>query len=457
MLKNEKSKVLSKKFMEYIPGGHSNLRVPMDVTSYRLFIEKAKGSHLYDVDGNEYIEYNGALGPNILGYAMPEWTEKLKDYLDNAGTSIGSNLLFSPYDVEVAEMLRNYIPCCEQVKFAITGTDAVQVAFRIMRGYKNRPVIVRFEGHYAGWVDDVLGGRANPDPNAKPYTDFGTEGLPDDYPYATLGRKQTAGEEVFMLPWNDFERLEDTFEKYHDEIAGIHLEGIVANHEMLYPKPGWLEKIRELCDKYDVVMSMDEVISGLRVGIGGVQEYLGVTPDICTMGKAISNGFPVSCVCGKKKVMQVVENGVLTPGTYRGWAFGQCAVKATLDILTKDNCACYKRREPIQEKLVAGLDEIAKRRDIPMTITEAPGMFSTLFGIPGGRQRLYTNEQLAEFRPKRVETFQKYLQEQGVFLMFGGRLYLSMAHTMEDIDKTLEAADVAMKKMHDNDYKYIAE
>lgn len=457
MLKNEKSKALSKKFMEYIPGGHSNLRTPMDVTSYRLFITGAKGSHLYDVDGNEYIEYNGALGPNILGYCHPEWTERLKEYIDKAGISIGSNLLFSPYDIEIAEMLRKYIPCCEQVKFGITGSDAVQVAFRIMRGYTGRNVIVRFEGHYAGWEDDVLGGRATADVDAKPYTDFSTEGLPDDYPYATIGRKATASQEVFMLPWNDFERLEDTFEKYHDEIAGVHLEGIVANHEMLYPADGWLEKIRELCDKYDCVMSMDEVITGFRIGIGGAQEYLGVIPDICTMGKALSNGFPVSCVCGKKKVMQIVENGVLTPGTHRGWAFGQCAAKATLDILTKDNCACYERRKPIQEKLIAGIDDAAKRHDIPLTITEAPGMFSTLFGIEGGRRTLYRNEELADFKTKRVEVFQKYLQEQGIFLMFGGRLYISMAHTMEDVDRTLEAVDVAMKKMHDNNYKYIAE
>lgn len=457
MLKSEKSEALTKKFMDMYPGGHSQLRVPMDVTNHRLFIERAQGSHLYDVDGNEYIEYNGALGPNILGYCVPEWTERLKEYLDKNGTAIGSNLLFSPYDIEIAERLRKYIPCCDQVKFTMTGSDCVQAAFRIMRGVTGRQVIIRFEKHYSGWFDNVLGGRCQKDPNARPTTDFSSEGLPEGYEYNTLGRSLYAGEEVFMLPWNDFEALERTFEKYHDEIAGVHFEAVVANNEMLYPKEGFLEKIRELCDKYGAIMSIDEVITGFRVGIGGAQEMFGVTPDICTLGKALSNGFPVACIAGKHEVMDKIRSKILVPGTYSGWAFGQVAAVTTLDILAKDNFACYDKRNAVQEVLMDGLVDSARRYDIPLAITEAPGMFYTVFGVEGGRSTFYMEEDIADFRPELVKVFQQYLQEQGVFIMFGGKWYISMSHTKEDIEKTLQAADIAMKKMRDNNYKFIAE
>jgi len=457
MLKKDRSEALTEKFNQYYPGGHSNLRIPMDVTNHRLFIETSKGTHLVDVDGNEYIEFNGSMGPNILGHAYPEYVERLTEYMQNHGTAIGSNLLFSPLDIEVAEKLRKYVPCIEEIKFTTSGSEAVQMAFRIMRAYSGKTVIVRVEGHYGGWPDNILGGHRNPDPDARPEVDFTPAGGPGEDPYYTEGRVPWAGKEVFMIPWNDFEALERTFDRYHDEIAGIHMEGIVWNHDGLYPKPGYLERVRELCDKYDIVMSMDEVITGFRVNIGGAQTLVGVTPDICTLGKAMSNGIPVSCVGGKKKIMDCIRGGhVLCPGTYPGFGLGQCAVNTTIDILSRDNCAIYGKVFKVQEKLMDGMIECANRYDIPLTITEANGVFSTIFGVPGGRRRLYTNEDLAGFDKKIVETFQKYLQENGVFIMFGGRWYVNASHTEDDIDKTLIAIDKAMKAMRDNNFKFIA-
>jgi len=448
MLKKDKSEALTKKFNEYYPGGHSNLRIPMDVTNHRLFIEKSKGTHLIDVDGNEYIEYNGSMGPNILGHANPEFVQRLTEYMIENGSQIGSNLLFSPLDVEVAEKLSELVPCVEQVKFTVSGSEAVQLAFRIMRAYTGKTTIVRVEGHYGGWPDNVLGGRRTTDPNSKPYTDFSRAEGPGVDPFYTEGRVPWAGKEVFMIKWNDFEMLEETFEKYHDEIAGIHLEGIGWNNDGLYPKEGYLEKIRELCDKYDIVMCMDEIITGFRVDIGGAQKVLGVTPDICTMGKAIANGIPVSCVGGKSKIMDTIRDGrVLCPGTFPGYGLGMCAVKTTLDILSRDHASIYAQVFKVQERIMDGLVEISNRYNIPLTITESNGVFSTIFGVPGGRRRLYTQEELKGFDKKIVEVFQKYMQENGVFLMFGGRWYVNAAHTMEDAEKTLEAADKSMKAM----------
>lgn len=458
MLKKEKSEMLSKEFNKYYPGGHSNLRIPMDVTEHRLFIAKSQGTHLTDVDGNEYIEYNGSMGPNILGHAHPEFVERIVEYMRNNGTAIGSNLLFSSMDVEFAKRLSESVPCIEEIKCTITGSEAVQAAFRIMRAYTGKNVIVRFQGSYAGWCDNVLGGRINTDKNAEvPYTDFTTHGGPESDPYYTEGRSPLAYRETIMLPWNDFEALEECFDKYHDIIAGIHLEGIVWNHEGLYPKPGFLEKIRELCDKYNIVMSMDEVITGFRVSIGGAQKVLGITPDICTMGKALSNGIPMSCVGGKKHIMDCIRgNKVLVPGTYPGYGLGMAAALATMDILTRDDCAAYQKVYAVQEKIMDGLVDISKKYDIPLTITEANGVFSTIFGVPGGRRKLYTNEDLDGFDTNIVNNFQRYMQENGVFLMFGGRWYVNISHTMEDAEKTIAAADKSMKALKENNYKYVA-
>ncbi|WP_294379110.1 aspartate aminotransferase family protein [uncultured Clostridium sp.] len=458
MLKKDKSEALTKEFNKYYPGGHSNLRIPMDVTEHRLFIAKSEGTHLTDVDGNEYIEYNGSMGPNILGHSHPEFTKRIVDYLKNNGSAIGSNLLFSPMDVEVAKLIEKYVPCAEEIKFTTTGSEAVQAAFRIARAYTGKTVIVRFAGSYAGWCDNVLGGRINPNKDEIPYTDYTLIGGPEVDPYYTEGRVPWVNKETFLIPWNDFDALEETFEKYHDLIAAIHFEGIVWNHDGLYPKPGFLERIRELCDQYNIVMSMDEVITGFRVNIGGAQKVLGVTPDICTMGKAISNGIPVSCVAGKKKIMDVIRgNKVLVPGTYPGYGLGMAAVLATIDLLTRDNCAVYDKVFKVQEKIMDGLVEISNKYDIPLTITEANGVFSTIFGVPGGRRRLYTDEDLKGFDKELCNNFQRYMQENGVFLMFGGRWYINASHTMEDAEKTLIAADKSMKALKENNYKFIVQ
>ena len=456
MLKKDKSQALSDKFNQYYPGGHSNLRIPMDVTNHRLFIEKSVGTHLTDVDGNEYIEYNGSMGPNILGHAYPEFVEKLTAYMKDHGTAIGSNLLFSPYDISVAEKLCKYIPCCEEVKFTSSGTEAVQMAWRIMRAYSGKNIIVRVEGCYGGWADAVLGGRRVEDAEGRPTVDFSILDDVQEDPYSTLGRVPWAGDGVFMVPWNDAEYLERVFEKFHDEIAGIHMEGHVWNHEGLKPLPGYLEKVRELCTKYDIVMSMDEVICGFRVNIGGAQALTGVTPDICTIDKAMGNGIPTAAVAGKKKVMDCIRGGkVLCPGTYPGYGLGQVATDTVIDILSRDNCAIYGQVWKLQEKLMDGMIASANKYDIPLTITSDNGVFSTIFGVPGGRRDLFTNADLVGFDKKIVESFQKYLQEFGVFIMFGGRWYVNASHTEEDIEKTLVAIDKAMEQLKKHNYKFV--
>lgn len=440
---HDKCRELTPIFNDIFPGGHSNFRVPFEATQNRVFIARAEGCRLWDIDGNEYIDFMNAMGPMILGHRHPEYVQSLKDYLDVMSTSIGSGIFYTPADIELGRKMTQLIPCAEKVKLCLSGTEAVQLAIRLARVYTGRPYFLRFEGHYHGWLDNILGGVSNPDRSMKPY---GIDNPDIDLVTFTKGRSPHALEESFILPWNDLERLEEVLERYGDEVAIIHFEGIVLNHFGMMPKPGFIEKIRELCTKYGIVMSMDEIITGFRVGLTGAQGYLGVTPDIATFGKAIAGGIPFSAVTGRADIMnQLEDRTALGPGTFNGHPLGVQAALTTLTILERDGGACYDEMWRIQQRLMEGLREIADRRGIPALVHGVPGAFHLLFGVT--KDGVYGEEDLEEFDLNLLYAFWPMMQEEGVIVMAGGRWYMNMAHTDADIDRTLEAADKIMAHM----------
>jgi glutamate-1-semialdehyde 2,1-aminomutase len=444
MLKTEKNKVLTEKFNKLYPGGHTNLRVSLEATQHRVFVVRAEGSHLWDVDGNEYIDYQGGLGPNILGHRHPEYVQALKDLLDTSSVCLGSGLFHTPDDIEVAERLVKHVPCAERVKFCLSGSEAVQLAIRLARGYTGRPYFIRFGGHYHGWFDNIIGGLVDPNPKGKPFPFYDPNADPMTDPYFTKGRAPSTDQESFLLPWNDLDILEDTLKKYGDEVAIIHFEALVVNHGALEPRPGFLEKVRELCTKYGIVMSIDEVITGFRMGISGAQGHYGVTPDIATFGKAMAGGLPFSAVVGKAEIMeQLRARTVLGPGTFNGNPLGMRAVLATLKILEKDNGAAYDKMEKLQLRLTDGLSALAKKHGIPLRIQGARGLFYTAFGLDSDKV-LYTEEDLAGIDFQKVLQFWAALKQEGISAVIGGRWYMSIAHTEEDVTRTLEAADKVM-------------
>jgi glutamate-1-semialdehyde 2,1-aminomutase len=442
-MKHDKCQDLTHKFNAIFPGGHSNFRVPFEATQNRIFITKAEGSHLWDADGNEYIDYMCAMGPNILGHRHPDYIQTLKEYLDEMSFAVGSGILFTPADIELGEKIIKHIPCAEKIKFCLSGTEAVQMAIRLARAYTERPYFIRFESHYHGWLDNVLGGVINPNSDEKP---FGVDNPDLDLVTYTQGRNPRALEESFVLPWNDVERLEEVLDKYGEEVAIIHFEGIVCNHFGMMPKPGFIEKIRELCTKYGIVMSMDEVITGFRLGLGGAQGYLGVTPDIATFGKAMAGGVPFSAVVGKAEILNQLQDGtVLGPGTFNGNPFAVKAALTTLSILEKDNGACYDEMWRVQKGLMDGLSDLAQKYDIPVLIHGLTGVFHTLFGIT--KDAIYTDADLEDFDLNLLYSFWPKMHEEGIIVMAGGRWYMTMSHTDEDVDRTLEAADKTMAQM----------
>jgi glutamate-1-semialdehyde 2,1-aminomutase len=447
MINKKRSEELTFEFNKLYPGGHTNFRTYVETG--RTFAMKSEGSHVWDIDGNEYIEYTGAMGPSLIGHRNAEYVAALKDLLDQQNPVMGSAQLYSLDDIEVAKKLIQHVPCCEAVKFCLSGSEAVQMAIRLSRAYTGRKYFIRFTGNYHGWFDNVLGGQYDSDREDQPFPYFDPHSTPANDPYYTKGRSEFGHMECFLLPYNDIEMLEATVEKYKDEIALIHLEAIVCNKFCMRAKPGFLEKIRELCDRYGIVMCFDEIITGFRVGLNSAQGLLGITPDLTTLGKAFAGGLPMAAVVGKAEILNMMsDRSVLGPGTFNGYPLGMRGTLAALRILERDNGAVYQSMAAVQKKLTDGLKALAKQHGLPMSIQGETGVFYYLFGVEtDGYIFSEKDECLKHLNQELQYKFWVEMQNEGIFIMRGGRMYMNIAHNDEDVEKTLYAANKAMSRL----------
>lgn len=441
-IKNDcpKSRAMTKEFLDYFPVAHSNMRIKVSAQNYRMFTDHGEGCRLYDVDGNEYVDYCISYGPAALGTAYPELADALCDLIRHQPTA---SFFFTEDDIKLGKLIRKNVPCGEKIKMAMTGTEAVQVAIRIARAYTGKSMILKFQECFHGWIDNIFGGQYE-----KNHAGMPTMSVPESDHCYTLGRGMLSGEETLVIPFNDFDILEDTFKKYGHLLAICHFEAVPINDFSIQPKPGYLEKIRELCTKYNVVMSMDEVLTGFRVSPGGAQKLFGVTPDIATFAKMFAGGIASAFVCGKEEVMRVLpEHNVLAAGTFNGWPLAQRAAATTIDILTRNDGAMYKHMYAMQEKLMDGLIALADKHGIPLRITENPGCFYTIFGVEGGRKPIYSEEEIAGRDMDMCGKFRKMMEHYGVLILPENRWLMSFVITDDDIAWTLEAADTVMKQM----------
>jgi glutamate-1-semialdehyde 2,1-aminomutase len=437
MESNSKTQQLYERASNVMPGPQSNLRIPLSAEP--LFIIKGKGARLWDADGNEYIDFMLAAGPGILGHGNREYIETLKNQLDTLYYSV-SGASQTPMEVELAEKVVQYVPCAQKVRFCLSGTEAVQLAIRLARAYTKRRYFIRFEGHYHGWLDNVLGGAVNDRPSGKP---FAIES--DNDPLGTEGRDPGAFEQSFKVPWNDIEVLERVLETYGEEVAMVHMEPILCNGGCCPPRPGYLERVRELCTEYGVVLSFDEVITGFRVGLGGAQGELGVTPDIATFGKAMAGGIPIGAVAGKTEIMDLLlERRVIGAGTFNGYPFGMAASLATLRILEKGHGSYYRDMDRLQGRLMKGLKAIGRRYGIPTLVQGPRGVFFHHFI---DKEVAYSVRDLKEGDVEKQNRFRTLLAENGVLIMWRGRWYVSGGLSEVDVDRTLESADRAMARL----------
>lgn len=423
----EKSKKAFQEALPLMPGGvNSPVRAFKNVKMDPIFIERGKGSRVYDIDGNEYIDYVLSWGPLILGHADDRVVEALKETAEK-GTSFGAP---NEWETKLAKLVIERVPSIEVVRMVNSGTEATMSALRLARGYTGRDKIVKFTGCYHGHGDSLL---------IKAGSGVATLGLPD-----SPGVPASVAQNTLTVPYNDIESVELAFEKYGDDIAGVIVEPVAGNMGVVPPLPGFLERLREITEQYGALLIFDEVMTGFRVDYYSAQGKFGITPDITCLGKVIGGGLPVGAYGGRREIMErVAPSGpIYQAGTLSGNPLAMVAGYMTLSQLTKED---YDYFEKLGKRLEEGLSEAAKKYDIPHTINRVGSMIGFFF----------TNEDVTSFEKAQtsdVDMFARYFKEmlnQGISLppsQFEG-MFLSTKHTEEDIEKTIQAAEVAFSKL----------
>jgi glutamate-1-semialdehyde 2,1-aminomutase len=415
------------------PGGiHSNVRAAWQ--PHAMFYDHGKDGRVWDVDGNEFIDYVLARGPLLLGHSPKPVLDAVKAQLDRGLMFAGQHVL----EVEASERMSKLVPCAEMVRFGCSGSEAVHAAIRLARAVTGRPKIVRFEGHYHGWYDNIFWSSAPPLDKAGPRE--------EPVPVAsTRGQSACDAQNLVVLPWNDLAAVKHAFERCGSEIAGILTEPIMCNTGGILPEPGYLEGLRELCTRHGALLIFDEIITGFRVALGGAQAHFGVTPDLATFAKALAGGFPVSAVAGKRQYMRSFGDlSVSHAGTYNAGAPSMAATVAALDMLSADNGAALQHAHRMGDRLRTGIAEIARKAGKKTTIRGLAPAFHVSFNETGP---VTDYRSYAAYDRSVYGRFWAALQDRGVRTIPGGLWFVSTAHTERDVDQTLAAVEEAIREV----------
>ena len=402
-----------------------------------LVFERSDGMRLYDPDGKDYIDLVCAMGPAMWGNTNEELFAAVEKQLRKL-FACGSAVAYTTAEIELAEKIVELVPCAEKVRFGISGSEADQLAMRIARGATGKPYVLRFDGHYHGWLDPVLGGKAGPESDELPF--------PEPSPATdSLGLTSSVFNETLMIPWNDADRLERTLAAHHDEISMVLMEAVMCNNACCPPRPGYLERVRELCTKYNVLLAFDEVITGFRMGLGGAQEHYGVTPDLAIFAKALSGGLPLSCVAGSDEVMSAIsDNKVFGIGTFNTFPLAMASSLCNLEMLARDDGAYYKQVDVWQQQLMDGLNASAEKHGHDFIAQGPRGFFYTDFSP---RDVIYSPADLVDSDNTKKQQFRVLAHEEGVIIGGNNRLSVSGALTQEDVSEALERLDRAMARL----------
>jgi glutamate-1-semialdehyde 2,1-aminomutase len=427
-MKRKKSIELYRRALGMIPGGvNSPVRAFKAIGISPTFAECAKGSKIWDVDGNEYIDYVGSWGPMILGHAHPKIVAALKKVVAK-GTSFGAPTTF---EIELAIKVKKAFPSMELVRMVNSGTEAVMSAIRLARGYTGRDKILKFEGCYHGHGDSLL---------VKAGSGAATFGIPD-----SLGIPEDLAKHTLTASYNDLDGVRNVVRQYPKQIACIIVEPIAGNMGVVLPEKGFLEGLRKICDEEGIVLLFDEVITGFRVAFGGAQELYGIKADLTCLGKIIGGGLPVGAYGGKEKIMEKVAplGGVYQAGTLSGNPLAMTAGIKTLEQLKSKKI--YQELEQKVSYLAENISISAEEKGIALCINHTRGMFTLFF--TEGPVRDYRTARMSD--TNRFAKFFIEMMEQGVYLppsQFEA-WFISMAHTQKDLDKTIEACDNAFKNL----------
>ena len=428
----DRSRALLDRARQSLAGGVSSpFRAQFPVP---LYLTEGCGARLKDVDGNEYIDYVLAWGPMILGYAHPAMVEAVRRQAERAHDYGEQHEL----EIEVAEKIQELVPCAERIAFTSSGSEAVQLAQRLARGFTGRNLVLRFEGHYHGWMDSALVG----------YRATAETAGPLEQPNPVLGSKgqvPNAAENTVVAPWNRLEILERIMERLAGRIAMVMMEPVLCNSGCILPAPGYLEGVRDLCRRHGALLMFDEVITGFRMALGGAQSHFGIMPDLATFGKAVAGGLPLSVVAGRRDVMeQMFGGGVAFGGTFNGNPLSLAGSAAALGVLARDNGAALARANRTGGSLLEGVRDLGRKHGLPLLATG----FGTAFAL-----HFTSKTELVDYRDtfaddrEMLRRFLLLALDEGLHIVPDGRMYTSCAHTERDMDETLAALDRAFARL----------
>jgi len=423
-----KSEEIFQTAQNLMPGGVSSpVRAFKSVGGQPIVFDRVKGAYVWDVDGNQYIDYVGTWGPAICGHTHPEVICALHDALEK-GTSFGAP---SALENVLASMVIEAVPSIDMVRFVNSGTEACMAVIRLMRAFTGRDKIIKFSGCYHGHADMLL---------VQAGSGVATLGLPD-----SPGVPKSATASTLTAIYNDLESVKSLFEANPDSIAGVILEPVVGNSGFVPPDSGFLEGLRLITQEHGSLLVFDEVMTGFRIAYGGAQEKFGVTPDLTTLGKVIGGGLPVGAYGGRKDIMSMVAPAgpMYQAGTLSGNPLAMTAGIKTLELLQKPGT--YEQLDKITKKLSEGLLQIAKETGH----SACGGQISAMFGMffTGGPVRNYDDAKTSDLA--KFSRFHRGMLERGIYLapsQFEAG-FTSLAHTDEDIDRTLEAAREVMSSI----------
>ncbi|ABS28669.1 glutamate-1-semialdehyde 2,1-aminomutase [Anaeromyxobacter sp. Fw109-5] len=422
-MKTELSEKLFAKAQTLFPGGvNSPVRAFRGVGGTPRFIARGKGSHLFDVDGNDYVDYVLSWGPMIVGHAHPEVMREVQDAMKE-GASFGAP---SPREITLAELVRERMPWIEKMRFCSSGTEATTAAIRVARGFTSRDDILKFEGCYHGAGDPLL---------VKAGSGVETLGLPD-----SPGVPADLAKHTLTLPYNDLAAVERLFAERGGSIACVIIEPVVGNMGVLVPKDGYLQGLLALCRKHGALFIVDEVMTGFRVSSGGACGLFGVRPDLVTFGKVIGGGLPVGAFGGRADVMDRVAPAgpIYQAGTLSGNPMAMAAGHATLRLMTG---AAYEKLERLSAKLADGLRERAAAAKVPVQVNRVGSMLTVFFA----EQPVFDAASARAASTKRFGAFFHRMLEGGAYLppsQFEAA-FLSTAHSEGDVEQTLHASEAA--------------
>ncbi len=432
----QRSSALFEEARKHLPSGaSSNIRVYAH-EPFPILFEKGQGSRIWDVDTNEYVDLLCGYGAPVLGHSHRAIVQAVTEQLQR-GSMLGTT---TELEVELAKRIQSMVPCAEMVSFSNTGTEATMEAIRIARAFTGRDRILKFEGHYHGHHDYVLFSVESPSVVA------GLEQAPSKlayYPGIPDGISRT----VAVAPWNDTASLEKALKRNANDLACIIIEPVMGSAGVILPKEDYLRSVRELADKYDVLLIFDEVLTGFRIAPGGAQEFYGVKPDLACYAKALGGGTPIAAIAGRGDVMGMIGPGRIGyGGTYNGNSMCLAAARATLDELSRDDWAAFKQMHLTGAQLMEGLRELLQEYDHDGIVQGLGPMFQVYFTKA---RRILNYRHTLQSNFEKFKQFRNLMLRRGVYFHPDGmeRMMITAAHDQLDVNWILAAAEESLRDL----------